>query len=84
MKVASEASLCYIDIDKPKIQLPEEMVSFPHEQAFIDELWSALDKHGISVPNTDLTRSWHVSVANIKVIFLCDYSKYNYKFFNKI
>lgn len=60
LKVASEASLCYIDIDKPKVQLPEEMVPFPHEQDFIAELWSALDKHGVNVANADITRSWHV------------------------
>lgn len=64
LKVASEASLCYIDIDKPKVQLPEEMVLFPHEQAFVAELWSGLDKHGVNVANADVTRSWHVRWVN--------------------
>lgn len=61
LKVASEASLCYVDIDKPKVQLPEEMVAFPHEEAFIAELCSALDKHGINVENSEIMRGRHVS-----------------------
>ncbi|XP_017775709.1 PREDICTED: DENN domain-containing protein 5B isoform X2 [Nicrophorus vespilloides] len=56
-KVASEASLCYIDIDKCKVQLPEEMAAFPHLEAFTAEIYSALDKYGIHVPNTETTRT---------------------------
>ncbi|XP_044737255.1 DENN domain-containing protein 5B isoform X2 [Chrysoperla carnea] len=48
-KVASEATLCYVDIDKPSVQLPEELPEFPHLQSFIAELTSALDKNGISI-----------------------------------
>lgn len=61
IKVASEASLCYVDIDKCKIQLPEEMATFPHLEAFTAEIYSALDKYGIHVSNAESTRSYQVS-----------------------
>lgn len=57
IKVASEASLCFIDIDKCKVQLPEEMVTFPHLEAFKSELWSTLDKHGVHIPNSECYRN---------------------------
>ncbi|XP_060531604.1 DENN domain-containing protein 5B [Cylas formicarius] len=57
IKVASEASLCYVDIDKCKVQLPEEMVSFPHMDSFTDEIWSILDKHGVHVPKSENNRN---------------------------
>ncbi|KAK9870276.1 hypothetical protein WA026_006363 [Henosepilachna vigintioctopunctata] len=57
IKVASEASLCYVDIDKCKIQLPEETASFPHKEAFVAEIWSALDKYGVQVPNSENNRN---------------------------
>lgn len=64
IKVASEASLCYLDIDKTKVQLPEEMAVFPHLHAFNTEISSVLDKYGVHVTNTDSTRSYHVSLIN--------------------
>ncbi|KAL3266984.1 hypothetical protein HHI36_011132 [Cryptolaemus montrouzieri] len=57
IKVASEASLCYVDIDKCKVQLPEETASFPHKEAFIAEIWSILDKYGVQVPNSENNRN---------------------------
>lgn len=58
--MASEASLCYVDIDKCRVQLPEEMAAFPHLDAFNAEIWAALDKHAIHVPNAESNRSWQV------------------------
>lgn len=45
--VGSEAALCLVDIDKPDIQLPEEMPIFPHRTPFIEELNHVLDKHQV-------------------------------------
>ncbi|CAG9836682.1 unnamed protein product [Diabrotica balteata] len=47
LKVASEANLCYVDIDKCKVQLPEEMAAFPHLEPFTAEIWSVLDKYSV-------------------------------------
>ncbi|XP_018572817.1 DENN domain-containing protein 5B isoform X2 [Anoplophora glabripennis] len=57
IKVASEASLCYVDIDKCKVQLPEEMGTFPHREAFTAEIWSILDKYGVHVPSSENNRN---------------------------
>ncbi|KRT83705.1 hypothetical protein AMK59_3252 [Oryctes borbonicus] len=57
IKVASEATLCYVDIDKCKVQLPEEMPAFPHLDGFTDELNCTLDKYGVHIPNTDNCRN---------------------------
>ncbi|KAF5302317.1 hypothetical protein FQA39_LY10356 [Lamprigera yunnana] len=58
IKMASEASLCFVDIDKCKVQLPEEMAAFPHLDPFSAEIWAALDKHTVHVPNAENNRSW--------------------------
>ncbi|CAH0560214.1 unnamed protein product [Brassicogethes aeneus] len=63
IKVASEASLCFIDVDKCKVQLPEEMVTFPHLDAFKSELFSILDKHGVHIPNSEAYRNTQESSA---------------------
>ncbi|CAG9861723.1 unnamed protein product [Phyllotreta striolata] len=57
LKVASEANLCFVDIDKCKVQLPEEMAGFPHIELFTAEIWSVLDKHNIHIPNSDYSRN---------------------------
>lgn len=69
IKVASEASLCYVDIDKCKVQLPEEMAAFPHLEAFTAEIWSALDKYGVHVPNAESSRSSQVCSLLTKVTY---------------
>lgn len=56
MKVASEANLCFIDIDKKKVQIPEEMPAFPHLEAFSDEIYSVLDKYNVHVPTKENVR----------------------------
>ncbi|ENN76384.1 hypothetical protein YQE_07106, partial [Dendroctonus ponderosae] len=57
IKVASEATLCYVDIDKCKVQLPEELPIFPHLETFVAEIWSLLDKYGVHVPNSESIRN---------------------------
>lgn len=44
LKIGSEATLCYVDIDKKTIQLPEELPGFPHRSDFMMEITSVLDK----------------------------------------
>lgn len=48
LALGSEAGLCLVDIDKPDIQLPEELPIFPHRTPFIEELNHILDKHQVS------------------------------------
>nr|CAH7753124.1 unnamed protein product [Callosobruchus chinensis] len=57
MKVASEANLCYVDIDKCKVQLPEEIAAFPQLEAFSAEIWSVLDKYNVHVPTSEQNRN---------------------------
>ncbi|XP_050342201.1 DENN domain-containing protein 5B isoform X3 [Nymphalis io] len=54
--IGSEAALCLVDIDKPDIQLPEELPIFPHRTPFIEELNHVLDKHQINRPETEPTK----------------------------
>ncbi|KAJ0179400.1 hypothetical protein K1T71_005112 [Dendrolimus kikuchii] len=54
--LGSEAALCLVDIDKPDIQLPEELPIFPHRTNFIEELNHLLDKHQIQRPETEPTK----------------------------
>lgn len=46
-KIGSEAALCFVDIDKKHIQLPEELPVFPHKMDFMAEIISVLDKFEI-------------------------------------
>ncbi|XP_019894914.1 DENN domain-containing protein 5B isoform X2 [Musca domestica] len=46
-KIGSEATLCFVDIDKKIIQLPEELPVFPHKMDFMAEIISILDKFEI-------------------------------------
>ncbi|PNF35070.1 DENN domain-containing protein 5B, partial [Cryptotermes secundus] len=48
LKIASEANLCYVDIDSQTIQLPEELPSFPQHAEFVGELRELLMKHTVS------------------------------------
>ncbi|XP_026326340.1 DENN domain-containing protein 5A isoform X2 [Hyposmocoma kahamanoa] len=54
--LGSEAALCLVDIDKPDIQLPEELPIFPHRTPLIEELNHILDKHQIQRPETEPTK----------------------------
>uniref|UniRef100_A0A1B0AU76 UDENN domain-containing protein n=1 Tax=Glossina palpalis gambiensis TaxID=67801 RepID=A0A1B0AU76_9MUSC len=46
-KIGSEAALCFLDIDRKVIQLPEELPAFPHKTDFMAEIISVLDKFEI-------------------------------------
>lgn len=46
-KVGSEATLCYVDIDRRCIQTPEELPVFPHRTDFMIEISAALDKFNV-------------------------------------
>lgn len=46
-KIGSEATLCFVDIDKKTIQLPEELPVFPHKIDCMAEIISILDKFEI-------------------------------------
>lgn len=48
LKIGNEATLCCVDIDKRKIQLPEELPQFPHRTDFIAEIASTLDKFHVA------------------------------------
>ncbi|XP_028039187.1 DENN domain-containing protein 5B isoform X1 [Bombyx mandarina] len=54
--LCSEAALCLVDIDKPDIQLPEELPIFPHRTSFIEELNHLMDKYQIQRPETEPTK----------------------------
>ncbi|CAG9792048.1 unnamed protein product [Diatraea saccharalis] len=54
--LGSEAALCLVDIDKPDIQLPEELPIYPHRTPFIEELNHILDKHQVQRPETEPTK----------------------------
>lgn len=47
LKIGTESTLCYVDLDKKSIQLPEELPIFPHKIDFISEITSVLDKFKI-------------------------------------
>ncbi|XP_044007841.1 DENN domain-containing protein 5B isoform X3 [Aphidius gifuensis] len=53
LKVASEANLCYVDIDKQTSQFPEELPVFPKKIQFLDEIKIILNKY--KIPNCDKT-----------------------------
>ncbi|XP_063223946.1 DENN domain-containing protein 5B isoform X2 [Bacillus rossius redtenbacheri] len=58
LRIASEGNLCYVDIDSQKIQLPEELPSFPQRSEFIAELVELLGKY--RVPSGRVSSSPHV------------------------
>lgn len=48
IKIGTEATLCYVDIDKKFIQLPEELPMFPHKQEFTKEIATVLEKYQVA------------------------------------
>ncbi|XP_034936664.1 DENN domain-containing protein 5B isoform X2 [Chelonus insularis] len=48
LKIASEANLCYVDIDKQSSQFPEELPVFPRKMQFLAEIRTLLNKYKIS------------------------------------
>ncbi|XP_065078318.1 DENN domain-containing protein 5B isoform X3 [Ochlerotatus camptorhynchus] len=47
VRIGSEANLCYVDVDKKSVQLPEELPAFPHRHDFIGEITAVLDKYQV-------------------------------------
>ncbi|XP_012286548.1 DENN domain-containing protein 5B isoform X3 [Orussus abietinus] len=62
VKIASEANLCYVDIDKQTSQLPEELPVFPHKLQFIAEIRAILNKY--KVPHPDKTDNMVINYLN--------------------
>lgn len=50
-RLGSEATLCYVDIDRKTIQLPEELPQFPHRGDLMAELAAALDRFNVQHSN---------------------------------
>ncbi|XP_046395461.1 DENN domain-containing protein 5B isoform X2 [Ischnura elegans] len=46
-KVASEANLCFVDIDNHVIQLPEDVPLFPQQHEFISEIYDLLVQYDL-------------------------------------
>lgn len=72
LKIGNEATLCCVDIDKRKIQLPEELPQFPHRTDFIAEIASTLDKFHVArekcpnlPPNTILSSQLYSHKTNV-------------------
>ncbi|XP_076396761.1 DENN domain containing pinstripe isoform X2 [Megachile rotundata] len=62
LKIASEANLCYVDIDKQSSQFPEELPVFPHKMQFISEIRALLNKY--KVPLTGKTDNMVINHYN--------------------
>ncbi|KAI4485582.1 hypothetical protein M0802_012704 [Mischocyttarus mexicanus] len=62
LKIASEANLCYVDIDKQSTQFPEELPVFPHKMQFITEIRALLNKY--KVPQTGKTDNMLINYVN--------------------
>ncbi|XP_043679154.1 DENN domain-containing protein 5B isoform X2 [Vespula pensylvanica] len=62
LKIASEANLCYVDIDKQSSQFPEELPVFPHKMQFIAEIRALLNKY--KVPQTGKTDNMFINYVN--------------------
>ncbi|XP_020280148.1 DENN domain-containing protein 5B isoform X2 [Pseudomyrmex gracilis] len=62
LKIASEANLCYVDIDKQSSQFPEELPVFPHKMQFITEIRALLNKY--KVPHSGKTDNMVINYYN--------------------
>lgn len=78
IKIGSEATLCYVDIDKKCIQLPEELPIFPHKTNFMSELASALDKYNVPRDKTleptnlvNVTKTYHMKPSEDIMMSSC-------------
>ncbi|XP_055385586.1 DENN domain-containing protein 5B isoform X2 [Condylostylus longicornis] len=77
-KIGSEATLCYVDIDRKTIQLPEELPIFPHKLDFMSEIITILDKYQIqrdkSLEPRNQRNYFHQPVKTVSLINgACDY-----------
>ncbi|KAG5307018.1 DEN5B protein, partial [Acromyrmex insinuator] len=62
LKIASEANLCYVDIDKQSSQFPEELPVFPHKMQFINEIRALLNKY--KIPHSGKTDNMIINYYN--------------------
>ncbi|KYQ60182.1 DENN domain-containing protein 5A [Trachymyrmex zeteki] len=62
LKIASEANLCYVDIDKQSSQFPEELPVFPHKMQFINEIRALLNKY--KIPHSGKTDNMVINYYN--------------------
>ncbi|XP_012523776.1 DENN domain-containing protein 5B isoform X1 [Monomorium pharaonis] len=62
LKIASEANLCYVDIDKQSSQFPEELPVFPHKMQFITEIRALLNKY--KIPHSGKTDNMVINYYN--------------------
>ncbi|TGZ48439.1 DENN domain-containing protein 5B [Temnothorax longispinosus] len=62
LKIASEANLCYVDIDKQSSQFPEELPIFPHKMQFITEIRALLNKY--KIPHSGKTDNMVINYYN--------------------
>ncbi|XP_066590065.1 DENN domain-containing protein 5B isoform X1 [Prorops nasuta] len=62
LKIASEANLCYVDIDKQTSQFPEELPVFPHKIQFLSEIRTLLNQY--KVPQAGKTDSMFFNYIN--------------------
>ncbi|XP_025268811.1 DENN domain-containing protein 5B isoform X2 [Camponotus floridanus] len=62
LKIASEANLCYVDIDKQSSQFPEELPVFPYKMQFITEIRALLNKY--KVPHSGKTDNMVINYYN--------------------
>ncbi|KAJ8675599.1 hypothetical protein QAD02_011385 [Eretmocerus hayati] len=65
-KIASEANLCYVDIDKQTSQFPEELPVFPYKMQFIEEIRAYLNKY--KVPYLEKTDNMFANYLNSDIM----------------
>ena len=56
-----QANLCYVDIDRHTIQLPEELPSFPQRAEFVGELIELLTKHRVCTGQVEGWVTWLIA-----------------------
>ncbi|XP_021965831.1 DENN domain-containing protein 5B isoform X2 [Folsomia candida] len=52
-----EANLCFVDIDRNKVGVPEDLPAFPHRHELVLELAQVLRQHGIPLGNLNKSNS---------------------------
>ncbi|CAD6236139.1 GSCOCG00008068001-RA-CDS [Cotesia congregata] len=66
LKIASEANLCYVDIDKQTSQFPEELPIFPRKMQFLAEIKTLLNKY--KVPHSEKTDNMVINYLNSDIM----------------
>ncbi|XP_044593399.1 DENN domain-containing protein 5B isoform X3 [Cotesia glomerata] len=66
LKIASEANLCYVDIDKQTSQFPEELPIFPRKMQFLAEIKTLLNKY--KVPHFEKTDNMVINYLNSDIM----------------